>query len=229
MLDPSHGGIDGGSRITDTLQEKDVDLAFAFKLRSLLTARGFTVLLTRESDAATPPDSGTPITLDDRAGIANHVHPVACLLLHSTGSGKGVHLYSSELAPVELQPVVVPWLGAQAPWVNASRALQRQLGTALNRAEVPLVLSRASIRPLDSLACPALVLELAPSGSDKESVNDGGYQQTVANALAAALIFWQTEARPPDRQLPAPPAAASLPSSAAQRAVPPGLPPGVEP
>lgn len=218
VLDAAHGGIDGGSRISDTLQEKDVNLAFALKLRALLTARGFNVFLTRETDAAAPPDSATPLTLDDRAGLANHLHPVACLLLHATGSGKGVHLYSSELPPLPLQPTVVPWLAAQASWVEASRALQRQLGIALNRANTPLVLSRASIRPLDSLACPALVLELAPTGSDRESVNDSSYQQRVANAIASAMVFWQGQVQPPSRQLPAPLLSAASPSPAAPTA-----------
>ena len=215
VLDPAHGGVDGGSRITDSLQEKDVDLQFAFKLRSLLAARGFNVVLTRDNDSATPPDAAASLSLDDRAGTANHLHPVACLLIHSTGAGKGVHLYSSELTPAALQPTIVPWLTAQAAWVSASRALQKQLGTAISRAEVPLVLNRASVRPLDSFACPALVLELAPEGSDKASVNDSGYQNTVANALASALIFWQNQAQPPDRQLPAPPAASTSGTSSA--------------
>lgn len=217
VLDPAHGGVDGGSRIADALQEKDVDLAFAFKLRSLLSARGFKVVLTRDNDTATVSEASAPLGLDDRAGTANHLHPVACLLVHSTGSGKGVHLYSSELAPVEVEPAVVPWLTAQAPWVNSSRALQKQLGTALTRAEIPLVMSRASARPLDSLACPALVVELAPQSGDKNTVNDSGYQNRIANALASALVFWQTQAQPPDRLLPAP---ASSSASAARTAAP---------
>ncbi len=226
VLDPSHGGVDGGSRISDSLQEKDVDLAFANRLRSLLQARGFNVQLTRDNDSAAPADAATPLKLDDRAGIANHLHPVACLLLHATGSGKGVHLYSSELAPVPLQPALVPWLTAQASWVNSSRALQKQLGIAIGRAEVPLVLSRASIRPLDSLTCPALVLELAPNTGDKESVSDAGYQQKVATAIASAMIFWQNQAQPPDRVVPIPVVHTETQAPAEPL---PNVPPGLQP
>jgi N-acetylmuramoyl-L-alanine amidase len=206
VLDPAHGAGDAGSRINDQLVEveKDVTLALAFRLRSLLTARGFTVIMTRDSDAAasTP---GTPLSLDDRAGIANHARPVACLLLHATASGTGVHLYTSELDSTAGESLPAPWLTAQAAWVGQSQKLATQIATAVTRARLPLVASRASIRPVDSLTCPALVVELAPSGSDASSIDDAGYQQRVAEALAAALVFWQNQAQPPARLVPPPP------------------------
>ncbi len=220
LLDASHGGGDAGSHLSDQVAEKDVTLALAFKLRSLLTARGFTVVMTRDSDAAQS-IPGTPLTLDDRAGIANRARPVACLLLHATGSGEGVHLYSSELDPLPAEPTVNPWLTAQAAWIPASQALVNQLGTALTRTRLPLVQSRASIRPVDSLTCPAVVLELAPESSGNlGSLTDDGYQKRVADAVAASLIFWQNQAQAPVRlvPLPPPPSAAPVPSPAASPA-----------
>jgi N-acetylmuramoyl-L-alanine amidase len=206
VLDPAHGGIDSGSRIGDSILEKDVALALAFKLRSLLTARGFNVIMTRDSDtltADTPPAPGAPATslaLDDRAGIANHARPSACLLLHATGSGIGVHLYSSELDPAPAEAELLPWLTAQAAWVPQSKKLEKALATALNRARIPLVVSSASVRPVDSLTCPALVVELAPRTSDPATINDAGYQQRIAEAIATSLIFWQNQVQPPSRE-----------------------------
>jgi N-acetylmuramoyl-L-alanine amidase len=200
FLDPAHGGLDSGSRIGDSTLEKDVDLAFAFKLRSLLSARGFTVVMTRDSDAPTEPNAAaTPLTLDDRAGIGNHTHAVACLLLHATGTGNGVHLYGSELDATDGIPATVPWLTAQAAWVSQSQTLKHQLGSAITRAGIALVSSNASVRPVDSLSCPALVIELAPQTDDPDSINFADYQQSVAQAIAAALVFWPNNAAPPQR------------------------------
>jgi N-acetylmuramoyl-L-alanine amidase len=204
LLDPAHGGSDSGSRISDSILEKDITLALAFKLRSLLAARGFTVVMTRDSDAATQADTPNPLTLDDRAGIANRAHPAACLLLHATAAGNGVHIYRSELEPIPNEVNGTSWLTAQAAWVTQSEKLQKLLGQALTRARVPLVLSRASVRPVDSLTCPALVVELAPKGSDSSSLTNESYQQHVAGAIAAALVFWQNQAQPPVRLAPVP-------------------------
>jgi N-acetylmuramoyl-L-alanine amidase len=191
VLDAAHGGNDSGSRIGDAIMEKDVTLALAFRLRSLLTARGFTVVMTRESDTAQ--------ALDDRAGVSNHVRPAACLLLHATSAGKGVHLYSSELDPVPAETAVLPWLTAQAAWTSQSAQLKASLGAALKRAGVPLVSSRASVRPVDSLTCAAVVVELAPAQEEDSSINDSNYQQRVAEAIAGALTFWSKQVQPPMR------------------------------
>jgi N-acetylmuramoyl-L-alanine amidase len=212
LLDPAHGGVDSGSRIGDSILEKDVTLALAFKLRALLTARGFNVVMTRDSGDATL--NGAPLTLDDRAGIANHAHAAACLLLHATGSGTGVHLYSSELAPIDPQPQVLPWLTAQASWVPQSQRLESQLATAFSRAHIPLVSSSASVRPVDSLTCPALIVELAPRTADASTINDSAYQQAIAQTIATSLVFWQNLVRPP--HLSTPSGDASTDSKAAQ-------------
>ncbi len=215
VLDPAHGGLDGGSRIGDTLLEKDITLALAFKLRSLLTARGFTVIMTRDTDVPTTPNAqGSALTLDDRAGIANHARASACLLLHATGAGNGVHLYHSDLDPAPYEAAPLPWLTAQAAWESESAHLERQLGAALHRAAVPSVLSSASVRPVDSLTCPALIVELAPEGDDPASIQDADYQQRVAEALAAALVFWPQQTHPPLRLVAAPHPAAAPPTTA---------------
>ena len=208
VLDASHGGVDGGSRIGDDILEKNVTLAFAFKLQALLQARGFTVVMPRTDDAALTTVTngpGQPLTLDDRAGIANHARAVACLLLHATGAGAGVHLYSSELPPASGEAFILPWLTAQAAWVTQSQRLERQLATSLSRSKILLVNSTASVRPADSLTCAAVVVELAPNGDDPASINDAAYQQRVAASLADALVFWRNLDQPPPRLAPPPP------------------------
>jgi N-acetylmuramoyl-L-alanine amidase len=203
VIDPAHGGADNGSRISDTIVEKDVTLALAFRLRSLLTARGFNVVLTREDDkAANPNPPFAPLTLDDRAGIANHERASACIFLHATSSGTGVHLYTSELTPAPGEPSAAPWLTLQAPWVTQSKHLAGSIADALNRSRIPLVDGNASIRPVDSTACPALVFELAPRTDDPDSINDESYQQSVAQAAANALILWKNAVQPPPHLAP---------------------------
>ena len=203
VIDPAHGGADNGSRISDNIVEKDVTLALAFRLRSLLTARGFNVVLTREDDKATnasPPFA--PLTLDDRVGIANHQRASACIFLHATSSGSGVHLYTSELTPAPGELSTGPWLTLQAPWVIQSKRLTGRIADALNRSRIPLVNGAASIRPVDSTACPALVFELAPRTDDPASINDDSYLQSVAQATANALILWKDAAQPPPHLAP---------------------------
>ena len=228
VVDPAHGGADSGGRIGDATLEKNVTLALAFRLRSLLVARGFTVVLTRDSDVPAPTTTATTpaasLSLDDRAGIADHARAAACLLLHATGRGTGVHLYRSDLQAAPDEVALLPWLTAQAAWVPASERLEQGIAAALGRSHIALVSSTASVRPVDSLTCPALVLELAPETDVPASVNDAGYQERVAAAIAGALVVWQSTVQTPIR-LPAP----ALPHAIIHHAAPASLPVEVQP
>jgi N-acetylmuramoyl-L-alanine amidase len=194
VLDAAHGGNDTGGRLNAAQQgqflpEKTFTLAFAGRLRSLLAARGIAVTLTRDSDSA----SGAL----ERAAVANHLKASACLSLHATGSGSGVHLYASSLTPGAASHLNA-WKTAQAPYVQRSLALAGTLNAALGHAGVPVTLGRTALPGLDSMACPAVAVELAPLGGPKPAaITDSDYQAQVANALAAALLAWRSEAPQP--------------------------------
>ncbi len=49
VIDPGHGGIDGGTSFGNTL-EKDINLEVGLKLKDLLVKKGATVIMTREID-----------------------------------------------------------------------------------------------------------------------------------------------------------------------------------
>jgi len=191
VLDAAHGGDDTGGHFANNQVEKAFTLALSVRLRSLLGARGIQVVTTRESDTAIDPNR--------RAEIANHAAAQACLILHASASGSGVHLFSSSLA--QTQPVRFPaWKTAQAAWVTRSLALAGSLNSTLLQAGMTVTLGRTSLPTLDSMTCPAVAVEIAPElGSDKSvtaALDDPGYQARIASTLAAALVAWRTEARP---------------------------------
>lgn len=56
IIDPGHGGEDGGAVAPDDSVEKDYNLAISLKLESLLKIYGFNVIMTRTSDVMTCDD-----------------------------------------------------------------------------------------------------------------------------------------------------------------------------
>lgn len=191
VLDAAHGGDDPGGRLTRQ-DEKAFTLALSVRLRSLLGARGIQVLTTRESDAN--------VDLNRRAEIANHANAQACLSLHGSESGSGVHLFVSNMAPV--QPArLAAWKTAQAAWVTRSLALAGTLNSALLHAGMTVTLGRTTLPAVDSMTCPAIAVEIAPQrDAGKKLVaelDDPGYQARVAETLAAALLEWRTEVHQP--------------------------------
>lgn len=52
LIDPGHGGFDGGAKSKNGVIEKDVNLQISMKLKENLEGKGYKVYLTRENDEA---------------------------------------------------------------------------------------------------------------------------------------------------------------------------------
>ncbi|MBQ6797361.1 MAG: N-acetylmuramoyl-L-alanine amidase [Clostridia bacterium] len=50
IIDPGHGGVDGGAVGVGGTVEKDINLQIALRLRDVLSQAGFTVIMTRDTD-----------------------------------------------------------------------------------------------------------------------------------------------------------------------------------
>src|SRR5437762_10104220 len=104
VLDPGHGGFDKGA-ISGYGYEKDYALDLAQQLRPLLQAKGFRVIMTRESDVFVP--------LELRARIANATHDSIFVSLHFNATDRdpiasGFEIYS--LTPRGAPSTYQAWL-----------------------------------------------------------------------------------------------------------------------
>jgi N-acetylmuramoyl-L-alanine amidase len=187
VLDAAHGGDESGAHLGARLEEKDLVLTLSVRLRSALTARGVEVVTTREADQN--------LTAAARASVANRNRAAACLTLHATASGSGIHLFTSSLAPAAATRFL-PWDSAQAPSIPQSVRLSSEINSAMTHAEIPVTLGRTSLKPLDNFACPAVAVEVAPltrSGAVDTPLSDPEYQNRVIAALAAAIESWKRD------------------------------------
>jgi N-acetylmuramoyl-L-alanine amidase len=189
VLDPAHGGADTGAMLNATTAEKSFTLALALALRALLNAHGIRSILTRDSD----------IALDDtaRATIANRSHAAACIVLHASSTGNGVHMFTSSLPPAAVSDrrrAFLPWQTAQAAYETSSLRLESDVDAALAQQHIPALPARTSLMPLDSMTCPAVAIEIAPLDANTP-VGDAGYQQKIVDALDAALVAWRSDWR----------------------------------
>lgn len=198
VIDAAHGGADTGAHLTEKLDEKELVLDLSVELRSMLSAHGIPVTTTREMDVSLSPLR--------RAEVANHRAAGACIVLHATASGQGVHLFTSSLPPAS-PAKFLPWDTAQAAYVQSSLRLSSEINSALTHADIPVTLGRTFLAPMDNLACPAVAVEVAPLGrslmgkasleagkrSDAQPtpVTDPGYQKQIVSALVAAIEEWQ--------------------------------------
>ena len=198
FLDPAHGGSESGAALGNNIAEKDTVLAFSQRLRSALASANFTVVTTREGDLS------APLPTDQRAETANRAHALACVVIHATASGAGVHLFTSALSPAPANDAAgaasdsaapftpIAWESAQAGYIDQSRKLLDVMKASAAKTDLPVLTGSAALRPLDNLMCPALAIEIAPNAAGI-SANDGTYQQQIVVAVASALQMWRDQ------------------------------------
>jgi len=155
---------------------------------------------------------------------------VACIVIHATATGSGVHIYTSTLPPPMADVdsgapsayLPIPWDAAQSGFVGKSLSLASSFSSALGSNHLPTSVGQAPLRPLDNMMCPAVAVEMAPlpaPGVGSTPASDANYQQQVATTLAAALRTWRGSLQPAAQAVPAAPATPQAKAIAAAQAL----------
>lgn len=102
VVDPGHGGIDGGTSDKDGLLEKDINLDTSLYLKQELIKEGFNIVMTREADESLEDFSSINASryrrdLNARKTIINKNKPVAFISIHVNSSknpsARGIQVY----------------------------------------------------------------------------------------------------------------------------------------
>lgn len=180
VIDPAHGGDESGAALTDQLQEKDVTLAFARRLRQLFTTHGLSAWLVRDGDLT--------LSLDQRAAMSNASGAAIDIVVHATSEGNGVRLYTALLpSGGQSQGWFLDWETAQSSFEELSRMAAASVATELAGKQVPVRTLMAPLRPLNNVVTAALAIEIGPNNEDVSQLSSAEYQQELAEAVASGV------------------------------------------
>ena len=208
-IDPGHGGDDEGAKGANGLKEKDLALAVARRLRSVLEARlGVRVLLTRDDDRNVP--------IDERAAVANNNKADLFVSLHANTSARqtttGATVYraafdkdavAGDTRPQRLPTFggglrdveLVPWDLAQTRHLSQSVTFADMLVAQL-KDHVPLS-SRANdhapLRVLESANMPAVLIELGylSNPAQEKAITGEAFQNGFVQAFYDAVVRYR--------------------------------------
>jgi N-acetylmuramoyl-L-alanine amidase len=185
VIDPAHGGSENGAALGDQLFEKDITLAVARRLREQLGARRLTSLLVRDGDVSLP--------VEQRASLANIIHPAIYVCIHASLQGTGVRVFTSlVLHPSSDQGPFVDWESAQGGSLASSQKVVVRLGAALQTLQVPVHSLTAPVRPLNNIRTAVVGIEIAPPDGST-GPESPAYQESVARMLAIGLAAMHDE------------------------------------
>ena len=186
IIDPGHGGSDGGASGTDGTPEKELNLSVALKLRDLFQAAGYNTVLTRETDTDTDGIDSFDKTKDilNRISYAKKYPNSIYISVHMNSSGstmdKGFQVFFG--------------------WKNGnSKKLAESIYNMIDKAEVVNRLREVKKSPdsvyiLRNVTVPAVLVECGfiRNREDFVLLNDDEYRKTLAFILFCGIVDYIT-------------------------------------
>ena len=217
IVDPGHGGADGGARGPSGTLEKDITLAIARKVRAnVANGLGLQAYLTRDRDQE--------VALEDRPAFANNYKADLFVSIHTNGfrseGARGSEVYflayqatdedsrrlaateGGDIAPAAVAPAgsdlaLILWDMAQAEHLEESSALASRVQEEL--AEVTgsqgRGIKQAPFRVLVGAAMPAILVEVAfiSNAAEEKLLVSDDYQSRIAAAITRGIARYQRE------------------------------------
>ncbi len=134
VIDAGHGGHDRGGIPGQRISEKDMTLDVAQRLRNVLAASGYRVVMTRDSDVFVP--------LATRVAIANSYRNAIFVCVHFNATNRmgagGIETYFYSRDSLPLASAVHYYVVGGAP--SANRGVRRRGYYVLRKTNIPAVL-----------------------------------------------------------------------------------------
>src|SRR5262245_3721553 len=166
VIDAGHGGYDRGGIPGQRVSEKDMTLDVARRLRSVLAASGYRVVMTRDSDVFVP--------LGTRCAIANAYRNAVFVSVHFNSATRrgasGIETYFYSRDSLALASAIHHYVTGGAPSEN--RGVRRRGYYVLRRTNIPAVL----------VECGFLT-----NPTEASYAQTASYRQKLAEAIAAGV------------------------------------------
>lgn len=181
VIDPGHGGIDGGAISVLGDEEQGINLDISLKLRDKLKDKGVSVVMTRETDIGLYGEADSNKKVADmkaRCSLINEVNPDLMVSVHQNN-------YSSE----GVKGAQVFYYSHSVEGEKAAVILQNHLREGLDKNNERKAKKNDNYYILINVKCPAVIAECGflSNYSEAELLKTDEYQEKVAQALCDGI------------------------------------------
>ena len=195
VIDPGHGGEDGGAVSPDGVQESHINLAVSKQLRDLLCFAGVQTVMTREEDVTICDEGLGTIRARKASDIRNRV-----AIVNGTENAVLLSIHQNSL------PSSTVTHGAQVFWnqqegaKELAEAIQTSLNDTINvgnekhTKQIP-----PTVYLMKHVTAPAMLVECGFLTNQEETgrLQDETYQRTLAISIAAGYLRGTSEGEIP--------------------------------
>ncbi len=189
LIDPGHGGFDGGTSAEDGTIEKHLNLAISLYLRDLLAVCGVPVVMTRDTDVGLEEDSSTSIR---NRKVSDMAHRLAMY----ESADVVISIHQNFFTQSKYSGTQLFYSRNNADSVVLAEAIRRMVtGWMQPQNTRELKVAGESIYLLHHTSTPTVLVECGflSNPEERERLKTPAYQQQLAFAIAAGYWNYQIE------------------------------------
>ena len=186
IIDPGHGGFDGGASADDGTIEKDINLEISLKLKQLLLFSGFNVIMTRTGDTGTEDNPNESISARKKSDLRNR--------LNLMGND-----YNTVYVSIHLNKFTTSAASGTQVFYTPNFSEAKTLGECIQSKVVSLLqpenhravkMGTQSTFLLKNATTPAVIVECGflSNKNDLEKLKNETYQNNLAFCIAAGIM-----------------------------------------
>lgn len=197
VIDPGHGGMDGGAEGSDGTIEKDINLNISMKLKEKLEADGIRVIMTRNSDTGLSGESQDETIrfiksrdMHERKRIIDETGPALTISIH-------LNSFTQD-ASVKGAQVFYPMDG-EDDIVESSRLaaeiIQKNLNSDINTDKKRTEMAKNDVYLFQNISSPIVIAECGFLSNEEDLMNlkNEGFQEKISKSLKASISKYLKE------------------------------------
>jgi len=188
VIDPGHGGNDPGKVGVDNSLEKELNLVISIKLKHMLEANDFSVILTREDDNGLYDSDSTN---KKRTDLNRRIE-----LIKNSNADLAISIHQNSFSDESIKGAQVFYHNTSEEGKTLASYIQEQLKKTLKDGNHRTIKSNNNYYMLKKSTCPLVIVECGYLSNYNEAklLSDNDYQERVAWAIHLAVIeFINTE------------------------------------
>ena len=193
VIDPGHGGEDGGASSASGVVEKNVNLSVAFALRDLFEAAGMPVVMTRTEDILLY-DRNVDFQGRKKALDLAARQLIAERVAEEAAAGGGTSLFIS----IHMNAFPAPQYSGMQVWYGVGDPASKEVADAIQASSLSLMANNrrktkaagSSIYLLEHIRTPAVLVECGflSNPEEAERLATEAYQHALAAVVFAGVV-----------------------------------------
>ena len=192
LIDPGHGGMDGGAESAGGVPEKDINLAISKELQQMAEADGWRVVMTREEDEGLYTEGNRTIRsmktedLKARKEIIDKTKPLVTVSIHLNSFKEDRSVHGAQV----FYPSGSEKEDIYAQCKNLAELIQEEIKTGIADGTDRVALGKSGVMILKNPQTPIAIVECGflSNYNEAELLQSPEYQRKLAGCIYSGIM-----------------------------------------